>query len=74
MTPQATHLYDQLHQAWAQGPDSLDRTKVAHLLAQLKVHLSQLGLLFPDSHTLDQGALTTARALSPPPPCLTVIT
>ncbi|GAA5846525.1 hypothetical protein JCM9279_006726 [Rhodotorula babjevae] len=61
MSAQATQLYQQLQQEWANGPDSLDHSTVKQLLAQLKVHLSDLGLLFPDSDKLDQGALTTAR-------------
>ncbi|KPV76782.1 uncharacterized protein RHOBADRAFT_24603 [Rhodotorula graminis WP1] len=61
MSAEATQLYSRLQQEWAKGPDSLDNAAVKQLLAQLKVHLSDLGLLFPDSDKVDQGALTTAR-------------
>ena len=64
MSAQATELYSHLQREWNKGPDSLDQATVKQLLAQLKVHLSDLGLLFPDSDKLDQGALTTARPSS----------
>ncbi|BGP37095.1 regulatory particle non-ATPase [Rhodotorula kratochvilovae] len=57
---EASQLYSHLKLEWAKG-DSLDRDQVRSLLARLKIELSELGLLFPDSSTLDTGALTTAR-------------
>ncbi|KAG0653478.1 hypothetical protein C6P46_002749 [Rhodotorula mucilaginosa] len=55
----ATELYNQLRAAVAQ-PD-VNHQHAKSLLAQLKIELSELGLLVPDSSSLDPGALTTAR-------------
>ncbi|GAA5997037.1 proteasome regulatory particle lid subunit RPN12 [Rhodotorula paludigena] len=58
--PEATHLYSDLKHLWAQGPDT-NHQRIRDTLAQLKIELSELGLLFPDASSLDKGALTTAR-------------
>ncbi|BGP22036.1 regulatory particle non-ATPase [Rhodotorula toruloides] len=56
---EATRLYGQLTSEWANG--AADQVKIRSLLAQLKIELSELGLLFPDAKTHEAGALTTAR-------------
>ncbi|GAA5883238.1 hypothetical protein JCM3774_000639 [Rhodotorula dairenensis] len=55
----ATDLYNQLSHLVTR-PD-VDHSLAKSLLAQLKIELSELGLLVPDSSSLDVGALTTAR-------------
>ncbi|GAA5978882.1 hypothetical protein JCM10908_002722 [Rhodotorula pacifica] len=55
----ATELYNQLRALVSQS--DVNHQQAKSLLAQLKIELSELGLLVPDSSSLDSGALTTAR-------------
>ncbi|KAM0750159.1 hypothetical protein T439DRAFT_302081 [Meredithblackwellia eburnea MCA 4105] len=57
---EATKLHAQLVQEWAKA-DKADQPKVKTLLAQLKIELSELGLLFP---TVEAGSKPDVRALT----------
>ncbi|GAA6007922.1 hypothetical protein JCM11491_006540 [Sporobolomyces phaffii] len=57
----ATELYTELKRAYSRDGPSTDDAHVSSLLAQLKVQLAQLGLLFPSSAHLELSALATAR-------------
>jgi len=59
----ATSLFSQLSSEWSKG-QSMDSSKVSSLLAQLKIELSELGLLFPiieDKSKLNLDGLRSAR-------------
>ncbi|KAK4052035.1 regulatory particle non-ATPase [Microbotryomycetes sp. JL201] len=66
---EAQRLYSELVKVWNNGQEggSANDQQVKQLLAQLKIELSQLGLLFPavgsDDSKLDTGALTQAREI-----------
>lgn len=66
---QAQKLYSDLTSLWNNGQSSSSSTEqqIKQLLAQLKIELSELGLLFPtaglDESNLDSGALTQAREI-----------
>ncbi|GAA6020267.1 hypothetical protein JCM8202_002599 [Rhodotorula sphaerocarpa] len=58
-SPRATELEARLRTLTA--ADKVDHEQVKQVLAQLKIELSEVGLLVPDSSSLDPGALATAR-------------
>ncbi|KAK4051270.1 regulatory particle non-ATPase [Microbotryomycetes sp. JL221] len=63
---QAQQLFSQLKQAWNDGNSTTGNDQqLKQLLAQLKIELSELGLLFPtvgvEESQLDPGPLTQAR-------------
>ncbi|KAM0788033.1 hypothetical protein ACM66B_006232 [Microbotryomycetes sp. NB124-2] len=65
---EAQQLYSELTRLWNNGQGSAtDDQQIKQLLAQLKIELSELGLLFPsvgsDDTKLDSGALTQAREI-----------